>query len=67
MSVVVVATSRGAAEDTARRLRTEGFLARAARRRGKPLVIVHCLNDERDAVVERVKRVDAGARPISAA
>jgi hypothetical protein len=67
VSVVVVASSRGAAEDTAQRLRTDGFLARAARRRGKPLVIVHCLSDERDAVVERVRRVDAGARPINAA
>ena len=67
MSVIVVATSRSAAEDTARRLRTEGFLARAPRQRGRPLVIVHCLNDEHDAVVERVRRVDAGALPISAA
>lgn len=67
MSFIVQASSRTAAENAARDLRLEGFLARAVCRGRSFLVIVTCVSLDRDAVLARVKRSDAGCRPIEAA
>jgi hypothetical protein len=67
MSLIVEASSQAAAEAAARSLRLEGFLARAVCRGRSSLVIVTCLSHDRELVLARVKRADAGSRPIAAA
>lgn len=59
MPLIVATTSSAAAENAARRLRLEGFLARAACRGHTPLVIVNCIDSDRDIVLHRVKAADA--------
>lgn len=66
-SLIVVASSRVAADVAAQGLRREGFLARATSRGTTPLIIVDYASGEHALVKERVHRSDPGARLIAPA
>ena len=66
MPLIFRASSRAAAEDVSRRLRSDGFLARASCRGSAALVIVNCIRSEYDTVKQRAQRIDPTARLLAA-
>ena len=65
MQLMLLAGSRLGAQDAARSLRREGFLARASIQDEKPLVVVYCLKEDKDEVVRRVRITDPHAKPVT--
>jgi hypothetical protein len=65
MQLLFLAASSAGAEDAARSLRREGFLASASLQDEKPLVVVYCLKEDQDEVVRRVRITDPHAKPVT--
>ena len=62
--LILLASSRSSAENAAKCLRREGFLADASIHGEKPLVLVNCVRADQDEVVRRVRLADPLAKPV---
>jgi hypothetical protein len=66
MPLVVLASSREAAESARESLRSKGFSVNAGTVGGAPFVIVDGLEIDTAIAVEHVRRADPACRPVSA-
>jgi outer membrane lipoprotein SlyB len=67
MLLILLASSVAGAEDSAKSLRREGYLASVSVDDGKQMVVVNCLKSDQHEVIRRVRIADPHAQPVDAA